>query len=310
MDDPCSQIGVTNQQQNYRQYLAGIRACAYLKPIRLKYKAAYALTRALSPRREEVSLVKSQMLSCANSLSKGVEECWQDYLWHASTNTLNTYLYRDMHPGWLGSVIEVRGASHLHDAIERRRGVLVLSGHQHSLMQVAVTLGLMKLRTHPILMDPQLTVPEYLEDYATRAVRDSSLHFNGGNYIFVDYGGAFVRPVYRTLSDGQVVLSANDFPASLAPKRRLVMPFLGRYISCPTGSVEIANSCSAAVVPGFVKRGKHGLAIEFHKELSGSTEDMMRAYAGILEETVRADPGGWEGWKWPDVFVNHEGTGT
>lgn len=308
MDEFCSRYGVIDQQYNYLKYLAGIQVCANLRPIRLKYAAAYALTKVLSPRRTEVELVKAQMLSCANDLTKGVEESWQDYLWHASANTLNTYLYRTMNSGWLGSAIEVRGTSYLHDAFERRRGVLVLSGHQHSLMLLAVALGLLKLPTHPILMNPQLTVPPFLERYATRAVQDSSFHFNGGKYIFVDYEGAFVRPVYRAFVDGHVVLSANDFPASLAPKRRQILPFLGQHISCPTGSIEIANSCRAAVIPGFARRGPHGLVIEFHQELSGSTEEMVRAYGGILEETVRADPGGWEGWKWPDVFISHQGT--
>lgn len=268
----------------------------------LKYAAAYVLTRVASPRRSEVSLVKSQMQSCAAALAKDIDVSWRDYLWHASANTLNTYLYGSMRREWLGSRIEVRNLTHLRTAFERGRGVLVLSGHQHSLMLLAVTLGLLKLPTHAILMDPKLTVPEFLERYGDRAVRDSSLHFNGGGYIFVDYGGAFVRPVYRALEAGHVVLSANDFPASLAPKRRQVLPFLGRSISCPTGSVEIANKSGAAVVPSFIKRENGRLVIEFHAELHGDTQNMMTAYGSLLESTVRADPGGWEGWKWSDVF--------
>lgn len=242
------------------------------------------------------------MESCSLALAKPVEQGWKDYQWHAAANSLHTYLYSSMDRGWLDKVFEVRGLAHLRSAYDRGAGVLVLSGHQHGLMLTSVILGLLELPTHAILMNPKLTVPGFLEAYAERAVRDSSAHYNGGDYLFVDYGGSFVRPVYRALQAGRVVLSANDFPASLAPKRRQVVSFLGRQISCPTGSVEIAIQSGAAVVPGFVRRERGRLVIEFHPELHGDKDSMMCSYGELLEATVRADPGGWEGWKWSDVF--------
>lgn len=290
----------------YRQYLAGASAIAHIKPVRLAYMVAYIWARLMSPRKAERILVKNQMQSCATALSQDVDGCWRDYLWHASASTLHTYLYASMRGDWIGSVMEVRGLSNLRAAFERRDGVLVLTGHQHSLMLLAVVLGLLKFPIHAILMDPRLTVPDFLESFVECAIRDSSLHFNGGDYIFVDYGGAFVRPVYRALAAGKLVLSANDFPASLAPKRRQVIPFLGREISCPTGSVEIAIKTGAAIVPSFIRRERGRMVVEFHAELKGKTEEVMSAYGALLETTVRDDPGGWEGWKWPDVFNTPE----
>lgn len=293
---------MTDAARSYRRYLKGIRLIVQLRPVSLAYAAAHAWTRMASPRRAERALVKAQMLSCATALSIDSDQGWRDYLWHAAANTLNTYLYSAMNRDWLGRVIEVRGLTHLRAAYERGAGVLVLSGHQHELMLLSVALGLLELPTHAILMNPKLTVPDFLEAYAERAVRDSSTHYNGGDYFFVDYSGAFVRPVYRALQAGRVVLSANDFPASLAPKRRQIVPFLGRTISCPTGSVEIAIQSGAAVVPGFIRREAGRLLAEFYPELHGDTQSIMCAYGKLLEATVRADPGGWEGWKWSDVF--------
>jgi lauroyl/myristoyl acyltransferase len=293
---------VTKIAKAYRRYLAGMRMSALLRPHELKYAAAYAWTTLASPRIFEKTLVQSQMQSCAPHLSKEVATAWRDYLWHASANTLNTYLYPAMISAWLGSVYEVRGAENLRTAQHKGSGVLVLSAHQHSLMLIAVAIGLLQLPVHAILMNPRLTAPDFLEVYAEQALRGSTAHFNGGEYIFVDYGGAFVRPVYRAFQAGSVVLSANDFPASLAPKRRQVLPFLGRKISCPTGSVEIAIQSAAAIVPCFVRRERGRLLIEFYPGLHGNTQQIMVEYGQLLEATVRADPGGWEGWKWPDVF--------
>lgn len=293
---------MTDAARSYRRYLRGMHLIAQLRPVPLAYTAAHVWTRIASPRRAEHALVRAQMRSCATELSVGCEQGWRDYLWHAAANTLNTYLYSAMNRDWLESVIEVRGLTHLRAAHERGAGVLVLSGHQHELMLLSVVLGLLDLPTHAILMDPKLTVPDFLEAYAQRAVRDSSAHYNGGDYFFVDYNGAFVRPVYRALQAGRVVLSANDFPASLAPRRRQIVPFLGRTISCPTGSVEIALQSGAAIVPGFMRREQGRMVLEFYPELQGDTPSIMLAYAKLLEATVRADPGGWEGWKWGDVF--------
>ncbi len=286
----------------YPRYLKGVRAIAYLRPAGLAYAAGYVWARVASPRRAEWELVQRQMRSCAPELAKPVGQGWDDYVWHAAANSLNTYLYSSMSRDWLGGAIEVRGLAHLRAAHERGAGVLVLTGHQHSLMLLGVALGLLEFPTHAILMDPKLTVPDFLEPYTERAIRDSSAHYNGGGYFFVDYNGAFVRPVFRALQAGRVVVSANDFPASLAPKRRQELPFLGRKISCPTGSVEIALQTGAAIVPAFVRRENGRLLVEFHPELHGDTESIMRAYGKLLEATVRADPGGWEGWKWGDVF--------
>ena len=186
----------------YRLYLTGMRAIACLRPVRFKYWAACVWARVASPRRSERELVMRQMDTCASELSRGTDQAWQDYLWHVGANTLNTYLYSSMGRDWVGSGIEVCGQEHLQAALDKGTGVLVLTAHQHSMMQLAVTLGLLNLQTHPILMDPGLTVPNYLEEFAARAVRDSSAHYNGGGYLYVDYSGAFVRPVYRALQAG------------------------------------------------------------------------------------------------------------
>ena len=66
--------------------------------------------------------------------------------------------------------------------------------------------------------------------------------------------------------------------------------------------MEIAQQCGAAIVPSFVRREQGHLVVEFYPELHGDTVSIMCAYGGLLEATVRADPGGWEGWKWSDVF--------
>lgn len=270
----------------------------------MAYAAACMLARMTSPRRGEKGVVHEHMARCRDALPITPDAGWRAYMDHATANSLNTYMYRQMDRGWLGDFIQVRGEEHLRPAFAKGKGVLVLSAHQHSLMLLGVTIGLLNYPIHAILMDPAVSVPDFLKDYAQRAIEDSSAHYNGGGYIFVDYQKTFVRPVFRALQGGRVVVSANDFPRSLAPKRRLTMPFLGQRISCPTGSVEIALQCGAPIVPAFIRRMPDGgFLVEFHPEIESlDVTEIMKRYAGYLAATVAADPGGWEGWKWADLF--------
>ena len=106
---------------------------------------------------------------------------------------------------------------------------------------------------------------------------------------------------------GRVVVSANDFPASLAPKRRHIVPFLGQRISCPSGSVEIARQCGAAILSAFIRRDGGGFTVTLNPIVEdGGVEAVMARYGAELEAAVAADPGGWEGWKWADLFDAEE----
>lgn len=289
-------------EKAYKRYLAGMRLIAKFRPIWLAYFVGYVWTRLLSPRTDEQQQVMEKMNTCRSHLHCDLHEAWQDYLWHASASVLNTYMYPAMSRHWVGRRVQIIGGEYLLDANGIDTGTLILTAHQHSMMMLAVTAGLMGMKMYPILMDPQLTVPEYLSEYVTRAVRDSASQYNGGNYILVDYDTAFVRPLHRVLKSGSTVLSANDFPESLAPKRRLSIPFLGRYISLPTGSVEIAMKCEARIVPAFIYESRGMLVAHFYPALTGSLDEIMHSYASLLENCVKNDPGAWEGWKWPDLF--------
>jgi len=211
-------------------------------------------------------------------------------------------MYPAMTKHWLGRNVQVIGGENLLNTNGINKGALILTAHQHSMMMLAVTSGLMGMKMYPILMDPKLTVPEYLSEYVARAVRDSASQYNGGNYILVDYDTTFVRSLHRVLKSGNVVLSANDFPESLAPKRRLSIPFLGRHISLPTGSVEIAMKCEARIIPAFIYQSNGILVAHFYPPLTGLLDEIMHSYASLLENCVKNDPGAWEGWKWPDLF--------
>lgn len=293
-------------EKKYRLFLGGMRWLGASRVSFLAYRLAVPWGRWFSPRKGELALVRERLALCFPNDRGRVETACRSYLDNAAINTLNTYFYSRMSPRWLGRNIRVIDESHLRAAVADGKGVLVLTAHSHHLVMLGVALGLLGLRVNPILLDPKLTVPPYLEEYMGRAVSDSESHYHGGRYVLVDLARGYVRRLYRLFDAGEIVVSANDFPRDLAPKRRLSLPFLGQQISCPLGSVELALARDAAVVSAFIAwQGADRFELRFAAiDTAGGSAGVMAQYAQHLEAAVRRDPGGWEGWKWGQLFHN------
>jgi lauroyl/myristoyl acyltransferase len=294
-----------NYEKRYRIFLLGTKLLSVFCPPFLAYRIAARWGRWFSPRKGELGLVRERLALCFPGNQALVEVACRYYLENAAINALNSYFYRQMSPGWLVRRIRVVDDQHLHTAIAEGKGVLVLAAHQHHLVMLGVVLGLMGLRVNPILLDPKLTVPPYLEDYMGRAIRDSESHYHGGQYLMVDLSSNYVRKLYRLFDAGEIVVSANDFPRDLAPKRRLSFPFLGQQLSCAAGSVEVALSRGATIVSAFIFwQGADRFELRFAPiETEAGVAGVMAQYASQLEAAVVRDPAGWEGWKWGQLFL-------
>jgi len=292
-------------EKKYRLFLWGVKLLSIFCPPSLAYRLAARWGRWFSPREGELELVRERLALCFPGNSALVKITCQYYLENAAINALNTYFYRQMSPRWLEGKIRVVDDQHMHAAIAKGNGVLVLAAHQHHLVMLGVVLGLMGLRVNPILLDPKLTVPSYLEEYMARAIKDSESHYHGGQYLMVDLSSNYVRRLYRLFDAGEIVVSANDFPRDLAPKRRLTFPFLGQPLSCAVGSVEVALSRGASIVSAFIFwRGADRFELCFAPiDTEGGVAGVMAQYASQLEAAVVRDPAGWEGWKWGQLFL-------
>ena len=289
---------------NYPDYLKIVALISHIRPFSVAYHLVAILTNHFSPRESEMPLVAQKINASTPSLNTYTPEvCLQSYRQNIGVATLNTYFFHKMTQDWLNRRIKVTGEDHFRTAIHQKRGILVLSAHQHHLVFLGVTLGLLGLKINPILLDPDLTVPDSLSKYMDRMLKDSEHHFNGGNYILVDFQNRFIRKIYRLLAKGEVIVSANDFPNDLAPKRRIRFPFLSQSISIPYGSIKIAIEQGALITTAFIRwHGKDRFSLDIRPIEEKTVEDVCKVYVNRLQETVINDPGGWEGWKWQALF--------
>lgn len=283
-----------------------MRLISIIRPLSLSYFLAKLAGRFFSARLNENVQLSHNM---SNALATGTQDKYDieteiyHYHQHAAINYLNSFLYKKMNQSWLENIIIVEGLEYL--SRESEQGLLVLSAHQHHLMLLGAAFGLTGHKTFPVLMDPKETVPAYLEQYYDMAISDSEKLYNGGKYMLVGFKPSFTREIYRNLKSGDIVISANDFPKDIAPKRRKNIPFYGQHISCPVGTIEIAIKTGAKIVTAFVTQS---LDLPFKVTIAPLDYDeknitsIVAAYGKELEKNILREPAAWEGWKWGGLF--------
>lgn len=291
-------------EKRFLIFLILIRWIAKVRPIGGSYYLAKKLGKWFSPRLQENEQLSYNLTRSHFSVERIQSEIMR-YHQHAAINYLHSHLYSKMNAKWLERYIVVEGLEHLERP--KGQGILVLSAHQHHLMMLGVAFGLAKQRVFPVLLDPKETVPHFLESYYTMAISESEKHYQGGKYLLVGLRPSYTREIYRRLSQGDIVISANDFPKSIAPKRRHDISFFGQSISCPVGTMEIALKTKAKCVMAFVSTGfdmpfKVTISSLDYAEDESALETIVNAYGNQLEQNIRSDPAAWEGWKWGDLY--------
>lgn len=198
----------------------------------------------------------------------------------------------------------INGLETLDKAINPNKGLLILSAHQHHLVFLATALGLHGIKINPILLNPKLTVPDYLTEYMDTMIKDSEALFNGGKYLIVDLDKQYVRNIYRLLDDKQIIFAATDFPNNLAPKRRIIKSMFNQSVSIPYGSIKIALERDVPMVTAFLEwQGKDQFTIHIRPILESTLENICGEYVSHLEQHILQNIGSWEGWKWGNVFL-------
>jgi len=281
-----------------------IKVISTLGPYSFSYKLACLLSDLYSPRHSEDNTVLNNIKNSKIDLrGDSLNTIFKKYHHHIAINYLNTFLYKKLKPNWVSNNISFDGLEHLQR--DNKQGILVLTAHQHSLMMLGVAFGLIGNKIHPVLLDPAETVPDSLKAYFKTAIKDSAVHYNNGNYILVRMAPSYTRSIYHTFNQGNMIISANDFPKNIAPKRRIDIPFFEQHISCPTGTIEIALKTQSKIVTAFISKG---INTPFHISIKPislkekNLNDIVQQYGSHLQQAIETDIGAWEGWKWDNLF--------
>ncbi len=171
-----------------------------------------------------------------------------------------------------------------------KKGVIFLTAHlgNWELVQIiSHTLG------HPIHVLAQAQKHPRMDGYLNH-LRE----IHGGTTAILE--GMGIRGLYRVLRKGGVIGLLGD--RSAGKQEGLILPFLGRKTTVPTGAFEFAQRTGAAVVPVFFVRSagsRYDLIaeepIDCAEEGAAALEAAGQKYIKLLEQYIQKYP---EQWLW------------
>jgi len=117
------------------------------------------------------------------------------------------------------------------------------------------------------------------------------------------YADRFIRPVFRCLKKNEIIANAGDGTGGgNMLGRHKIIPFMKRYRAFPTGSVKLAETTGADLLPLFMNIAKDKTyRIRFGEPLKlergeKDIDSVLRQYAGMFESQVLQNPGMWHFW--------------
>lgn len=206
-------------------------------------------------------------------------------------NLFETIQWRQWSPERItAQVVRADGWVHLQKALDKGKGVLLVSGHlgQWELMANYISSRVPVSAVAQNLYDPRLD--SIMTDFREKKLRVSMIK-----------RGVALRGIMEALKENRVVIALVDQDTG---KDGVFVPFFGKQAWTQSGVARIALKTGAALVPAFVIRGKDG-CFEFHaeKEIIGQEtgdrdKDILegvRRYTEVVEKYVQSYP---EQWMW------------
>ena len=187
-------------------------------------------------------------------------------------------------------LMRYQGLQHYDAAMQRGRGVLVLTGH----------LGAWELSSfvHSLLGRPMSMVIRRLDNPLVDAYVNRIRCLHGNRVLHKD---DFARGLLRSMHRGEAVGILMD--TNMTPPQGVFVPFFGELACTASGAARVAQKTGAAVLPGFLlwHEDEQRYVLHFGPPLelvdTGDTESDVLAntalFTRVTEDYVRQYPDQW-----------------
>ncbi len=226
-----------------------------------------------------------------------VQAIWRDWLNSHVQFVLDFLSYKRLNKTWLAREVVIEDPAAL--AALRDSGGLLLTYHMHHQNTLCCALGLGGVKVSAIAALPEDSpLFPLIGRWAQRVNADSAMHFEGGSYIFTNNLRVLLRSTRKVLAEGDVLVCLCDFhqpKPGIQPGAR----FFDRFISPPTGTIEVAVKHGAPVYAAMFAPLNGRLVLKLKRlDESGGVEAIVAGYFSFLEVNIRTNPACWQGWEW------------
>ena len=197
------------------------------------------------------------------------------------------------------SLVQYEGIDYLNNALEKEKGVILLTAHFGAKQFLQVALGLQGYPLHQINFHMGAEELSFIQRQISQRQRiniERQLPLN-----FIPAKG-FMRPVFKCLKKNEVLIIAGD---GIGLKRHMDLTyspfdFLGKKMFFPTNAAVLAERTGAIIVPVFVIRDKTRHRIVFEPPLECGTREhieVIKDFILLLEKYIHRYPFFWEFWE-------------
>ena len=197
--------------------------------------------------------------------------------------------------------IPAAGLEHLHAALGKKQGVIVLSAHLGNFLMLGTRLAAEGLRVHVLINHPRGGPVGDLADRYREKVGQRTIHSRPRKEAFRE-----LAEVLR--QNGVAVVIADEFRAGSGVE----VSFFGRTVIARRGPATLALRTGAVVVPAALLHGEDGrLRLEVEPEIDlcrtgdvkADVAENTRRMTRWLEKTVAAHPDQWNwvGVRWQET---------
>lgn len=214
-------------------------------------------------------------------------------------NMLELMKYPQLDRQSIASLVHYDGINHLNTALERGKGVILLTAHFGAKQFLQVALGLQGYTLNQINFHMNAEELTYIQKHISQRQRmniEKQLPLN-----FIQAKG-FMRPVFNCLKKNEVLIIAGD---GIGLRRHMDMTyspfeFFRKKMLFPTNAAVLAERTGALIIPVFAIREKTRHRIVFKPPLkchNGNNAELIKEYVQLLEKYVRQYPFLWEFWE-------------
>jgi KDO2-lipid IV(A) lauroyltransferase len=222
-----------------------------------------------------------------------------EYLRNYSRNMLELMKYPQLNRERLASLVHYEGIEYLNTALEKGKGVILLTAHFGAKQFMQVALGLDGYPLHQINFHMSSEELSYVQKQISQRQRiniEKRLPLT-----FIPAKG-FMRPAFECLKKNEILIVAGD---GIGLKRHMDMSylpfdFLGKKMLFPVNAADLAKRTGASIIPILVIREGAGHKIVFEPPLndcSGKPHEWVKKYVLLLEKYVRRYPYLWDFWE-------------
>jgi lauroyl/myristoyl acyltransferase len=192
---------------------------------------------------------------------------------------------------------------------EKKRPIILMSGHFGSFYTAKIAFSHLGIAVHPIarIVDYSPVTPLARSFYEEVNYRFTQLRYLG-RYIFTDFSGKIDRAIVELSKSGGILWITVDLPYRLYPYKHLPVKLFGKPSTLPAGLVQWAVRKGAIFLTAWnsvefsdSKRFHRLLTVDEPIPDSSDATAVLQAYADRLSERVIRQP-----WQWLPLQVIHQ----